>query len=116
MVKLRETLKLRRKAGEEGIAELLLFPLFFVLTEEECRNANLLMEICGEVFEREGFFEALRQRACSTEEMILTVRKMAAYPGLVYRSGDGETVQEFVLKAAVKVSTSFRIKVLNTRS
>lgn len=109
MLELCELLKLRRKAREEGKPEPLLFPLFFALTVEECKDGPLLLERYAEVFEKEGFFDDARQRKCSTEDMVAAVDEVARYPGLVYKRVEGMSMQEFLLQAAVKVSKSSRL-------
>lgn len=113
MLELREMLKLRSRAREEEKAEPLIFPLFFTLTIEECKNGRLLVERYAKVFEAEGFFEASRQKTCSTREMIAAVDEVAGYPGLVYNLREWKTVQEFVQQAVLKVSKSFRLGLLN---
>lgn len=114
MVELREILELKRKCREEGRLEPALFPLFFEFTVEECENAGWLLERYGEVFEKEGFFEASRQRICSTEEMIAAIGEVATYPGLV--KGKGETDRMFVEQIVRKVSDSYRRGLINLRS
>lgn len=115
MKELREMLRLKRKAREEGRSEPTLFPLFFALTVEECKNVELLFEKHGEIFERKGFFEESRQQSCSTKETIAAVRELAEHSGIVHRTGEGETVQEFVQRAALKLCGSSRRGLLSGR-
>lgn len=52
MLELREILRVKRKAREDGRPKPTLFPLFFALTVKECKNGRLLAEGYAKLFER----------------------------------------------------------------
>lgn len=105
MWELRQMLKRKREARKRGERGPGLFPLFYKLSVEECKDGQLC-EKYHEAFEQHGLFEASGARSCSKEEMLGAVRELTSYSGEETRAQD--TAAEYVGRVVAKLVGSFR--------